>query len=278
VVGVIGADITIDALTRRILATRFGERGYGFLLNRNGDVIARPEITAGNVRWDETYPVENLVTAENASLRALAEEMVAGRSGVGVIEGARGEEFVAYAPIPNAHWIFALALPVADVRAPAHATQARLAEQISRTSGEMDSRTSGVQASFMAVFAILLTLVIAATIVVSRTITGPIQRVALAAGSLERGELNDAQIATLREQKGEDEVAALSRVFASMAAEVRAREQQLRMQIQALRVEIDESKRDREVAEVTESEFFRDLQSRARRRRQVSGKAENPGE
>ena len=52
-----------------------------------------------------------------------------------------------------------------------------------------------------------------------------------------------------------------------MARQVYAREQALARQVQTLRIEIDEAKRDREVAQITESDFFRDLKDKARRLR-----------
>ena len=53
-------------------------------------------------------------------------------------------------------------------------------------------------------------------------------------------------------------------VFQRMAREVYAREQSLRQQVQELRIQIDEAKKAREVAEITESDYFRSLSDRAR--------------
>jgi hypothetical protein len=48
-----------------------------------------------------------------------------------------------------------------------------------------------------------------------------------------------------------------------MAREVYAREQSLKQQVQKLRIQIDEGKKAREVAEITESDYFRQLKERA---------------
>ncbi|MGI8551943.1 MAG: response regulator [Dehalococcoidia bacterium] len=61
----------------------------------------------------------------------------------------------------------------------------------------------------------------------------------------------------------EDALGRLARVFQRMAREVYAREKHLRQQVQQLRIEIDEVKKAQQVAEVTESEYFQELQSRA---------------
>lgn len=51
------------------------------------------------------------------------------------------------------------------------------------------------------------------------------------------------------------------------AQQVREREQRLKQQIQALKIEIDQTKKHQEVAHITESDFFRRLQENARQMR-----------
>jgi two-component system, cell cycle response regulator len=64
-----------------------------------------------------------------------------------------------------------------------------------------------------------------------------------------------------------DALGQLARVFQQMAREVRAREERLQRQVRELRIEVDEAKRAREVAEITGTEYFRNLQERARQLR-----------
>ena len=49
-----------------------------------------------------------------------------------------------------------------------------------------------------------------------------------------------------------------------MAVEVRSREERLKQQVQELRIQIDATKHAREVAAITETDYFRDLQAKAR--------------
>lgn len=67
--------------------------------------------------------------------------------------------------------------------------------------------------------------------------------------------------------KREDELGQLGRVFQRMVREIYAREQQLKQQLQKLRLEIDDSKRARQVAEIAESESFQKLQEEAKEMR-----------
>lgn len=61
-----------------------------------------------------------------------------------------------------------------------------------------------------------------------------------------------------------DELGQLGRVFQKMVREVCDREQQLSQQLQELRVEIDSSKRVRQVAEIAENDYFQKLQQTAK--------------
>lgn len=70
-----------------------------------------------------------------------------------------------------------------------------------------------------------------------------------------------------------DELGQLARVFQNMAREVYAREQRLKQQVQALRIQIDENKKERQVAEITETDYFQELQAKAQRMRQRSFKS-----
>jgi CheY-like chemotaxis protein len=54
----------------------------------------------------------------------------------------------------------------------------------------------------------------------------------------------------------------LARVFQRMAREVFAREQRLKREVQQLRIEIDESRTTRQVAEITETDYFQALEAK----------------
>ena len=60
--------------------------------------------------------------------------------------------------------------------------------------------------------------------------------------------------------------------LASVALEAYIREQALRQEIQQLRIEIDEVKRQKQVSEIVESDFFQSLQARARAIRERSSR------
>jgi len=61
----------------------------------------------------------------------------------------------------------------------------------------------------------------------------------------------------------DDALGQLARVFQRMAREVADRERRLKAQVQQLRIEIDEACAARKVDEITDTDFFRNLQERA---------------
>ena len=61
----------------------------------------------------------------------------------------------------------------------------------------------------------------------------------------------------------DDALGRLARVFRRMAREVAAREQALKQEVRQLRIEIDAGRAATQVAEITETDYFRDLERRA---------------
>jgi GAF domain-containing protein len=88
-----------------------------------------------------------------------------------------------------------------------------------------------------------------------------VNKVTDAAVSLEGGKFDSGslQAVALRE----DALGQLARTFQTMATEVVAREARLNEQVRELRIEIDEARQSAKVAEITGSDYFQDLRSRA---------------
>lgn len=92
-----------------------------------------------------------------------------------------------------------------------------------------------------------------------------VAHVTTAAASVEAGEFEPEALAEVAQRH--DELGQLARVFQRMVREVQAREQRLRQQVQQLKIEIDEVKKARQVAEITETDYFQELQEKARKLR-----------
>jgi methyl-accepting chemotaxis protein len=116
-------------------------------------------------------------------------------------------------------------------------------------------RSAGVVAVLFLGFGIL------ASMLLSRRVTKPVATLTAAAAAIESDtfELGDLSEITQRS----DELGQLARVFDRMAREVYSREQRLKQQVESLRVVIDQAARQREVAAITETDYFQELEQRA---------------
>ena len=88
-----------------------------------------------------------------------------------------------------------------------------------------------------------------------------------AASAVEAGTFDATSLGEIGER--DDALGLLARTFARMAGEVRAREDRLRREVADLRIEIDEARQTQKVAEITSSDYFRDLRGRAAELRRV---------
>lgn len=99
------------------------------------------------------------------------------------------------------------------------------------------------------------------SIVLSRRVTRPIAQLTSAAADLEA---NTFDPDSLKETAGrEDEIGKLAQVFTRMAQEVRLREQRLKQEVRQMQIEIDHTQKMRQVAEITESDYFQHLKKKA---------------
>jgi CheY-like chemotaxis protein len=82
--------------------------------------------------------------------------------------------------------------------------------------------------------------------------------VVAAAAAVETGTFESRELDGVARR--DDALGRLARVFQRMATEVRAREQRLKQEVRELRIEIDEVRAAQQVAEITETKYFQDLQ------------------
>jgi len=100
----------------------------------------------------------------------------------------------------------------------------------------------------------------------SSSISKPVTALVEASHSVSSGNFRDIDLSDTK--KRQDELGSLARVFSGMAAQVFKREQDLKEEVQDLRtkiklfIEIDEAKKERDVREITETDYFSELVKR----------------
>ncbi|MCB2179521.1 HAMP domain-containing protein [bacterium] len=115
-----------------------------------------------------------------------------------------------------------------------------------------------VRSMFLYAFPVLILVVVLATTFFTR----PILKLSEGAEKIAEGDY-EVDFSDLTQGRFTDEIHTLANAFSIMVSKVREREMTLRRQVARLRIEIDETKKKTEVSQIVDSDFFRDLQSRA---------------
>lgn len=118
----------------------------------------------------------------------------------------------------------------------------------------------------VAAFAVTYITLFVLVFLVSRTLTQPIVALTRAAERIGEGDY-EQDLSPLTKGRFPDEMGSLAEVFDIMVGKVYQREQTLIRRVEELKIEIDEVKRRKQVSEIVETDFFQDLQAKARRMR-----------
>ncbi len=112
--------------------------------------------------------------------------------------------------------------------------------------------------AFVITYAVLFVLVYAS----SRFLSSPIVKLTSIAESIGEGNY-EQDFSRLQNTRFPDEINTLASVFEIMISKVARREEKLKQQVADLQIQIDHSKRDEQVREIVDNDFFQSLQSKA---------------
>lgn len=136
-----------------------------------------------------------------------------------------------------------------------------------------------IRNSLLATFTILYAVLFILVYLASGAFSRPVVKLTNAALEISEGNYEiDIAALTAPDRFGfSDETDQLAEVFELMISKVRTREETLRQQVKELKIGIDEAKRQEQVSEIVESDFFQELQAKAQaaRRRSKGGQAKS---
>lgn len=220
---VVGTDVTIETINQKIITTQIGDRSYAFLLDKDGDIIARPGLSANDSRWDESFRSENLLESENAEFRSVATNMVAGKTGVEKVTISGEEKYVAYAPIKSTGWSVGIVIPLASITAPARATGAKISAVSEETGTQIETSISTMEIAFIAIFGILIVIIALCSVWLARYITRPVRALKEGSSAIGKGNL-DVEVNVNSGDEFED----LANSFNTMASDLKDHIEELR--------------------------------------------------
>lgn len=125
----------------------------------------------------------------------------------------------------------------------------------------------------MGIIVVIFAVVVSVTnTLLKRNVVRPVEQMAGLAQRVSADTLSpDAQELALVERIAhrQDELGHTALVFQKMAKEVYAREQKLKQEVQRLNIQIDEQKRSQQVRQITETDYFQDLQKKVKQLRET---------
>lgn len=208
--GVIGADVTLSTLTDQIKKMTINGKGYGFIIDASGTVLAHPD--------------EKMITTkitENDSTKEFGKVMLEKGTGVYSYEIQGVNKLMVFEKVPSTGWIVGVTVPEEEVYS--------------------DLLSLRNQYIFVNILVILMMAGVA--LVLARKITNPIVELTANAERLAAGDLTVKAAVS-----GEDEVAILATAFNQMADNLRNLIKEINTSAQYLNKSSSEMKRNSDEA------------------------------
>lgn len=118
--GVVGMGTFLDNINEIILNTKIGDNGFGFVINKQGQIIASPHTTGDLITGINN--IKDLRESTNTSLADAVQKIINEKAGLTEANIDGKDYYLAYAPMKNTDWYFVTAMEVDTVIAPAKET------------------------------------------------------------------------------------------------------------------------------------------------------------
>lgn len=258
--GVLGIDITLAELTTFLRALEVSPNGKAVIIERNGDMVATsskesPFITKSTgeqVRVKITDSTEPLLrNIGNETLKRYGDFAKITKQEQFIMDLNNDQQFVQLAPVKDSRgidWLVMVVIPASDF-------MDKVYENARNTLG------AGV---LVTIFAVILGGLLA------RWIIRPVMAVIGVAANIEKQQYQLAPLEPVASRS--DELGQLARVVRDMARQVYQREQDLLQKVRELKIEVDEAKRSQQVSEIVDTDFFKELENKAKVMRQARRK------
>ncbi|MDE6737547.1 MAG: SpoIIE family protein phosphatase, partial [Lachnospiraceae bacterium] len=220
VVAVAGVGSYLDTVNNAVLNVDIGEAGYAFLVNEKGQVLV-----SGSAEGETAAYAEQAVDLRASGNRMLAEAvtgMVEGRSDSLELSLDGKDVYLAYAPLNSLGWSFVTVIDVAEVVAPAKASQQLILSLTSDMAGRQDTAIRRVIVFFVAILVVIILLGCIFGTLFSKKLTEPIRTLTREVAKLDGGNMDYR----IRLSTG-DEIEDLGHAFNGMAEQIQSYVQNL---------------------------------------------------
>jgi C4-dicarboxylate-specific signal transduction histidine kinase len=268
IVGVTVLKIKGEEIWAIVNSLKVSSQSYAFLVDRDGVVISHPDRsmlyhslnplsskTMKQILSDRRYGSDRIESLNIPELAGMVEAKKPNHTSYySHLEDRR--QIIGFAPLKIEPWVLGVNQPKAQFVLPLNHL---------------------IWQNITSVFLVGGVTAIAA-LLLGRSISRPIRLLTVAAQALEDDDF-DSHVLELHNSLAkvshtQDDIGHLVQIFLEMAEKVRMRDQKLKMEVQELRIEIDRTKKDCQVAEITENEHFRQLQKKIQKLREQKHESE----
>ncbi len=247
--GVLGIDLTLGELSNFLRKLDVSPNGEAFIIERDGNMVATSTDQPPYAIVNDVQVRLNVKDSDSQLLRDTTEYLLSKYGDFAKISKPEplafeknGEKYYAQVNSLNANgidWLVVVVVPESDF-------MAQVTQNLRNT-------------TLLGIAALILSTILG--YLLAGWIIRPVFTITGVAANIEeqKWELDPLTIVSNRT----DELGQLARVFQKMAQELRAREQALRQQVRELSIQIDQSKREQQVKDIVDNDFFIDLQKRA---------------
>lgn len=110
IAGTVCADVKLKRIQEMVKEIKTGTSGYAFLLDRDGNYLAHPELSID----------DNVFTINNGALQKFGEQVLSGKPQM-LIQSFNGvDKYIASVPVGKTGWVFVLSIPVKEALASIH--------------------------------------------------------------------------------------------------------------------------------------------------------------
>ncbi|MCU0533498.1 MAG: hypothetical protein MUD14_06345 [Hydrococcus sp. Prado102] len=251
--GVVGADLSLEQISQFLQNIKISPSGRAFIMEPSGELVGssntEPIIVPG-----ENGAVKQLkaIDSTDALIRTTARHLQQHFGNFRIDKDAKlefqeeeGRNFIEVRSLEQfgLKWVIVVVIPEKDFM-------------------------NDIEANNRHALLLCLALLLVAILVglrTSRWLIRPILTLSAVASAMEREDYGECIGVKLLEKdaKRQDEFGQLARIFQKTLRDVRVRAESLKAQIDHLKVEIDRDKKEQQVKAITETEFFKDLKSKA---------------
>jgi len=198
IIAVCGLDITVKKITNSFIGMKLIHGGRAFLIDKEGNVLARRKMKSIGMQWYEDFQKENLFKSKSKCLQKIAVRMVAGEKGVRQICDSKeknclpgeSELYTAYAPVPITGWSIGVAVEADVLTASVKKVEVVMKKNIQSHEQHIRSYFNEKLKIYLITGVIILLLVMIWGIVFSHRITAPIFMLKKKALKIAQGDFN----------------------------------------------------------------------------------------